>query len=82
LGNPGSRVLRSDPGQALNLGDGASLRVLTVSKRGAILLLEWNCFQALLRLGADPESQEILFRSYHYLSFFHAITLIPNIKQQ
>ncbi len=48
------------PGQVLDLGDGASLTVLTVSDRGAILLLEWDQFRALLPLGADPESQENL----------------------
>jgi len=34
--------------------------VLTVSERGAILLLEWDHYRALLSLGADPESQESL----------------------
>jgi beta-lactamase superfamily II metal-dependent hydrolase len=34
--------------------------VLTVSNRGAILLLEWNQFRALLLVGAGPESQEAL----------------------
>ena len=47
-------------GQVLDLGDGATLQVLTISARGAILLLEWDQFRALLPLGADPESQEIL----------------------
>ncbi len=48
------------PGQVLDLGEGAILKVLTVSERGAILLLEWNRFRALLPLGADPASQENL----------------------
>ena len=48
------------PEQALDLGDGAILKVLTVSERGAILLLEWKQFRALLPLGVDPESQEFL----------------------
>ena len=47
-------------GQTLELGDGAILKVLTVSERGAILLLEWNQFRALLPLGANPKAQETL----------------------
>jgi beta-lactamase superfamily II metal-dependent hydrolase len=31
-----------------------------ISDRGAILLLDWNCFRALLPLDADLESQETL----------------------
>jgi competence protein ComEC len=46
------------PNQILDLGNGASLEVLTVSERGAILLLEWDRFRALLPLGADADSQE------------------------
>jgi beta-lactamase superfamily II metal-dependent hydrolase len=48
------------PGQVLDLGEGATLQVLTVSERGAILLLEWDRFRALLPLGADLGSQENL----------------------
>jgi competence protein ComEC len=50
----------AQPGQVLDLGRGASLRVLTVSERGAILLLEWDHFRALLPLGATPEDLEAL----------------------
>jgi hypothetical protein len=49
------------PGQALELGQGAVLRVLTVGLRGAVLLLEWDRFRLLLPLGVnldDLESQE------------------------
>jgi competence protein ComEC len=38
-------------GHALDLGNGASLKVLTAGNRGAILLLEWDRFRALLPLG-------------------------------
>ncbi len=48
------------PGYALDLGEGAILRVLTVSERGAILLLEWDHFRALLPLGADAGDLESL----------------------
>jgi competence protein ComEC len=45
-------------GQVLDLGKGSTLQVLTVSERGAILLLEWDRFRALLPLGTDAESQD------------------------
>ncbi|HBY08052.1 MAG TPA: hypothetical protein DEH22_09815 [Chloroflexi bacterium] len=48
------------PGQALDLGDGASLTVLTASEHGAVLLLEWDHFRVLLPLGATPEDLEFL----------------------
>jgi competence protein ComEC len=60
LTNLDVQVTETIPGQVLDLGDGATLKVLMVSERGAILLLEWNRFRVLLPLGADPESQEIL----------------------
>ena len=53
-------VTEAVPGQALDLGNGAILKVLTISDRGAILLLEWNRFRMLLPLGADLESLESL----------------------
>jgi len=47
-------------GQTLDLGEGAALRLLATSNRGAILLLEWNHFRALLPLGADKEGLQAL----------------------
>jgi hypothetical protein len=38
-------------GQALDLGQGALLKVLCVGKRGGILLLEWRSFRLLLSDG-------------------------------
>jgi hypothetical protein len=46
------------PNHMLDLGKGATLQMLTVSERVAILLLELDRFRALLPLGADAESQE------------------------
>jgi hypothetical protein len=40
-------------GQVLDLGDGARLEVLAVGKRGAVLLLVWDDFRALLPVGLD-----------------------------
>lgn len=48
------------PGHSLNFGDGVSLRVLTAGSRGAILLIEWDHFRALLPLGAHEDDYESL----------------------
>jgi competence protein ComEC len=42
------------------LGDGGTLKVLAVGERGAILLLEWGNFRALLPVGSDFEALEEL----------------------
>jgi beta-lactamase superfamily II metal-dependent hydrolase len=46
-------VTRAYPGAALDLGSGANLEVLTTSPRGAVLLVEWNGFRALLPVGLN-----------------------------
>jgi len=38
-------------GAALDLGQGAKLTVRSVSPRGAVLLMEWQGFRALLPVG-------------------------------
>ena len=43
----------AQPGQVLDLGDGAALRVVAAGESGAVLLLEWGSFRALLPLGMD-----------------------------
>jgi competence protein ComEC len=72
-GNPSALRLRShlsemqisitpaQAGHVLDLGDGARLQVLTVDRRGAVLLLEWGNFSALLPVGITFESWEKLF---------------------
>ena len=47
-------------GHDLDLGDSAYLRVISAGKQGAILLLEWNNFRALLPLGAHEGDYETL----------------------
>jgi competence protein ComEC len=47
-------------GHRLNLGHGAELKVLTSGKRGAILLLEWDAFRAVLPLGAHEDEYKAL----------------------
>lgn len=48
------------PGQALDLGEGAQLRVIAVSPKGAILMLCWRDFNALLPIGLDFDTLEAL----------------------
>ncbi len=50
----------AEAGQALDLGDGARLEVLAVTRRGAVLLLSWGNFRALLPVGLDLETLEAL----------------------
>jgi beta-lactamase superfamily II metal-dependent hydrolase len=49
-------LTRAEQGQVLNLGDGAMLKVMHVSSRGATLLLEWNSFRLLLPIGANLDT--------------------------
>ena len=46
-------ITPAQAGQAFDLGEGACLRVLAVGSRGAVLLLEWQSFRALLPIGMD-----------------------------
>lgn len=50
-------------GQALDLGSGSYLRVLAAGQRGAVLLLEWGNFRALLPVGMSFEELEALENS-------------------
>jgi competence protein ComEC len=47
-------------GHVLELGEGARLQVLSAGSRGAVLLLEWEDFRALLPVGLNFESMEEL----------------------
>jgi len=46
-------VTQAAQGQTLDLGQGATLKVLSVSPLGATLLIEWNGFRALLPIGEN-----------------------------
>jgi competence protein ComEC len=46
-------IILMQPGQELDLGSGASLRVLYTDPKGADLLLEWENFRMLLPMGMD-----------------------------
>jgi len=50
-------LTQAEVGQVLELGDGASLEVLALNSYGAVLLLQWRNFQALLPVGLDLETQ-------------------------
>jgi competence protein ComEC len=50
----------AQPGQALDLGDGARLSVLSAGGKGAVLWLEWENFRMLLPIGIDLEAMDAL----------------------
>ena len=56
----GTTIIPASLGQSLELGGGASLRVLAAGRRGAVFCLEWDNFRALLPVGANFEELEAL----------------------
>jgi competence protein ComEC len=56
----GIPVTRAETGSELDLGEGAVLQVLNVNSRGAVLLLDWNEFRALLPVGMNFDAIEEL----------------------
>jgi competence protein ComEC len=60
LGKAGVPITVAQTGHSLDLGSGAVLRLLAVSRRGAVLLLEWGSFRALLPIGLDFDTLESL----------------------
>jgi competence protein ComEC len=53
LTNNATPVTPAYLGAALDLGQGATLKVASVSPRGAVLLVEWQGFRALLPVGMN-----------------------------
>jgi competence protein ComEC len=53
-------VVNAEAEQMLDLGDGASLKVVTTGPRGAILLVQWQNFRALLPIGMSFEALDEL----------------------
>ena len=49
-------VTRAETGYTLDLGNGARLRILATGSRGAIFLVEWRSFRALLPIGLNFET--------------------------
>jgi competence protein ComEC len=54
----GVAMIQAEPGQTLDLGQGAELEVLTTGKRGALLLLTWQNFRLLIPSGISFEEME------------------------
>jgi competence protein ComEC len=54
------QVINAEPEQVLDLGEGATLKVVTAGPRGAILLVEWKNFRTLLPIGMSFEALDEL----------------------
>jgi competence protein ComEC len=53
-------VTKAEKGQTLDLGQGAMLKILSISSRGATLCIEWNGFRALLPIGENFDTLDQL----------------------
>jgi competence protein ComEC len=53
-------VTIAEPEQVLDLGDGATLQILTTGPRGSVLLLEYKNFRTLLPIGISFEALDEL----------------------
>ncbi len=58
LSDNGIPVTYAETGQILDLGQGASMQYHATGARGAVILIEWNNFRALLPIGMNYESLE------------------------
>ncbi len=56
-------ITTMQPGQSLELGSGASLKVISTDTKGADLLLEWESFRMLLPLGLDFDALDSLLQN-------------------
>lgn len=53
-------VTRAEPGQRLDLGDGAFIEVQAAGPRGSVLLIQYDSFRALLPIGVSEGTFEAL----------------------
>lgn len=53
-------VTIAEQNQTLDLGDGATLKILTTGSRGSVILIEWKNFHALLPVGMSFEALDEL----------------------
>ena len=60
LDQEGTNIVDAKTLQLLDLGDGALLRVVDVSPRGATLLVSWNDFHLLLPIGENLDTLKTL----------------------
>jgi competence protein ComEC len=56
----GIPVTQAETGHSLDLGQGASLRLLSVGESGGVILVEWGNFRLLAPLGAEKGDQDCL----------------------
>ncbi len=61
LTEAGIPVTESAPGIELGLGSGGLLRVVSVTERGAVLLVEWKNFRALFPIGGDFDALDLAY---------------------
>jgi competence protein ComEC len=54
------QVTEAEADQVLDLGEGATMQVLTTGPRGAVLLVEWKNFRTLLPIGMSFEALDEL----------------------
>jgi len=54
------QVTNAEADQVLDLGEGATMKVLTTGPRGAVLLVEWKNFRTLLPIGMSFEALDEL----------------------
>jgi len=55
-------VTLAQKGHVLDLGSGARLEVVSLTRRGAVFLLEWQSFRLLLPVGLDFEGLQALMQ--------------------
>ena len=60
LVDAGVEITPAQAGMALDLGEGAVLKVLEIEKGGMVLLLEWQRFRSLLLLGDGIELNQLV----------------------
>ena len=53
LADESIHVTRAEEGQTLDLGKGATLKIVNISSGGATVLIEWNGFRSLLPIGEN-----------------------------
>jgi competence protein ComEC len=58
LSTNGIPITYAETGEILDLGQGATMQIQATSARGAVILIEWDAFRALLPIGMDFESLE------------------------
>lgn len=66
LSDSQTSFFEAEKGQRLDLGDGAWIEIASVTPRGAVLMLNWGNFSALLPIGLDFDSKDALMDEHRY----------------